>query len=104
MFLLEAVTELPEALPRLFGWYLGHSIYEMVYRHERSGTIFGEMWINKWEDDVGTLFLFLILAAAVCATVNLYRKHSIGANILALLLAFAWVCFSVWLSAKSIMF
>jgi hypothetical protein len=103
-FFLMALASLPEAQQKLFEWYLGHSIYEMVYEHQSSGTVFGELWTNWWWGWVGGLFDGTILASAVWAIVNLSRQYAVRLNVLALVLTFGWVCLIVWASAMSILF
>jgi len=85
---LMAVADLPEALQKLFERYLGHSIYEMVYEHQSSGIVFGELWTNRWWGHVATVLDSAILLSAVWAIVNLSRRHAVRSNVLALLLIF----------------
>jgi hypothetical protein len=107
-----ALANLPEALQKPFEWYLGHSIFEMVYEHQSSGTVFGELWTNRWWGWVGTLFDATILVGAIWAVVNLSREYAVKSpsavamrsNVLALLLIFGWVCLIVWASAMSMLF
>ena len=115
---LRAVSALPASLPKLFEWYLGHSIHEMVYEHERSGTVFGELWINRWQGYVGDVFACMILLGVSWAVVNLGRPYALrsdeGVNLsqryatrsnkIALLLFFSWGCLSLWASAFSQLF
>ena len=101
---LMAVADLPEALQKLFERYLGHSIYEMVYEHQSSGTVFGELWTNRWWGRVATVGDSAILLSAVWAIVNLSRRHAVRLNVLALLLIFGWICLIVWGTANSILF
>jgi hypothetical protein len=101
---LMALANLPEALQKPFEWYLGHSIFEMVYEHQSSGTVFGELWTNWWWGWVGTLFDGAVLVGAIWAIVNLSRQYAVRSNVIALLLTFAWVCLLVWASAMSVLF
>ena len=99
-----ALADLPEALQSLFERYLGHSIYEMVYERQSSGTIFGELWTNRWWERVASVFDFVILLSAVWAIVNLSRRHAVRSNVIALLLIFGWICLIVWATANSVLF
>jgi hypothetical protein len=104
VFFLMALANLPEALQKLFERYLGHSIYEMVYQHQSSGTVFGQLWTNWWWERVGAVFDFLIFVSAVWAIVNLARRHAMRSNVLALLLVFGWIWCIVWATSMSILF
>ena len=99
-----AIGDLPQAFPGLFEKYLGHSMYQMVYRQEDSGITFGELWINRWQDRTATGLQFLIFAAVVWAIVNVSRKHAPRANAFALLLIVGWICLIVWATSVSVMF
>lgn len=98
-----AIGDLPDAVPKLFAVYLGHSIYQMVYRQEGSGITVGELWINRWQERTSTVFEFLIAAATLWAILNLSRKRAARANMFALFVAFGWVCLMVWVAASHIM-
>jgi hypothetical protein len=101
---LMALYYLPEALQTLFERYLGHSIYEMVYEHQSSGTVFGELWTDRWWGHVATVLDFAIILSAVWAIVNLSRRHAVRSNALALLLIFGWICLIVWATTNRILF
>ena len=97
-FLLMAISNLPEALPKPFEWYLGHSIYKMVYEHQSSGTVFGELWTNRWWERVSAVFDSMILVSVVWAIVNLARRRAVRSNAVALLVVFGWVSLIIWAS------
>jgi hypothetical protein len=101
--MLITFANLPEALQSVFERYLGHSIYEMVYEQQSSGTIFGELWTNRWSERLGTFLECMILASAVWAIVNLSRKDAVRSNQLALLVVFGWVCLILWASSAMIL-
>jgi hypothetical protein len=103
-FILGALADLPEALQKVFEWYLGHSIYEMVYEHQSSGTVFGKLWTNRWWERLGIVFHCMILVSAVWAIVNLSRRDAVRSNVLTLLLVFGWGCLIVWATAMRILF
>jgi hypothetical protein len=103
-FLMMAIGDLPDAVPRLFEGALGHPIYQMVYEQEGSGITYGELWINRWEERAGAVFRYLLLVAAVWAIVNLSRKHALRANALALVVLFGWVCALLWAMSTNVLF
>jgi len=102
--LLMAIAQLPEALHKPFEWYLGHSIREMVYEHQRSGTNFGELWINRWQDYVADVFDCMILLSVIWAVVNLGRRRAERTNVAALLVTFGWLMLILWASGMSMLF
>jgi hypothetical protein len=97
-----AIGDLPDALPGTFERYLGHSLYQMVYRQEGPGSTFGELWINSWQDGTATLFECLVLAAVLLAIVNLFRRRAVRVNTIALCVAFGWVCLVLWAAASMV--
>ena len=95
-FLFGAVITLPEAWPRTFERFLGHSVSDMVTRQLSTGVIMGENWLTVWGKSVGTAFHFTILASALWAIVNLFRKTAIWSNALTLMMSLSWACLYVW--------
>jgi hypothetical protein len=97
-FLFGAVVTLPEASPHVFERILGHSLNDMVTQRLSGGVIESENWLTFWGDSVGTAFDFTILASALWAIVNLFRRTAIWSNVLTLVVSLAWACFYVWAS------
>jgi len=95
-FLYVALLNLPAALQRLFEWRLGHSIYEIVYKQLSSGTVFGDLWVNRWEGNVGRVFKYTILVSAVWAIINLLRRQAVWSSVLTLVLTLGWACVILW--------
>jgi len=98
-FLFGALVTLPEASPHIFERILGHSLNDMVTRRLSGGIIFGENWLTFWGESVETVFYFAILASALWAIVNLFRRTAIWSNVLTVAVSVAWAWFYVWASA-----
>jgi hypothetical protein len=97
-FLFIGVSDLPEATPRLFEHYLGHSLNAMVSQQLSGGGTMSENWLLFWGESCGTVFDYAVLASSIFAIVNLVRRHAIWSNVLALILSFGWACIYVWAS------
>src|SRR5258706_3005727 len=95
-----ALAALPETMQKFFERHLGHSIYQMVYERQSSGTVFGELWTNRWWEHLGSVFDCMILVSAVWAILNLSRRYAVRANVQTLLLVFCWGCLILWASAS----
>jgi len=93
-FLFIAATELPVAFPKLFQWYLGYSIHEMVSVDAHTT----ESWALLWGERCGTVFDYLILGSAIWAVANLIRRDSPWSNVFALLLTLGWFFLYAWAS------
>jgi hypothetical protein len=76
-FPLEAVVmDMPNALPGLFEYFLGHSIY--AHRFETDWQ-----WINRWEIGVGPIFRWGFVLGAIGGLINLIRGRDLIINTLA---------------------
>ena len=98
-FLFGAVITLPEVWPHIFERFLGHSLSDMVTRQLSAGVIMSEEWITFWGESVGIVFDLTILASAIWAVVNLFRKTAIWSNVLTLMVSRGWACLYVGQSA-----
>ena len=91
-----AVGNLPEAMPRLFERYLGHSLDAVVAQQLSGGGTLTENWLTSWGESIATIFDYIVLASVIWAIANLLRRHAVWSNALTLVLGLGWVCILIW--------
>jgi len=92
LFLVEAITILPLAMPHLFEYLLGHSLSTITTTIEPGGTFLSEPWLERWQEAVAGGFIWVAYASALWATVNLCRCRSWITNTAAVLfVVFVWI-------------
>jgi hypothetical protein len=93
-----AVATLPEATPHLSARFLGHSLNDMVTQRLSGGVTMTENWVTFWGESVVTAFRYVILASAIWAIANLFRRDAVWSNVLTLMLSLGWAFIYLWAS------
>jgi hypothetical protein len=76
IFLEEAVELVPSVTPRVFESALGHSIQSMTTTKEAGGTFLTMPWLERWQETTEGVLLWIALAGALWAIVNLCRRRA----------------------------
>lgn len=83
--LLDAAIEvLPAAVARPFEALLGHSIWAATTTKEANGMLLTMPWIERWQEGVGAIFIWVGILGALWAILNLCRRRAWVTNTIAL--------------------
>ena len=76
LVLAVSIEYVPVAARHFFESRLGHSINAWTTTKESSGTLFSEPWLERWQETVDDVFIWISLGGALWGIVNLCRRRA----------------------------
>ena len=100
IFFYAGFFELPRALPSLFEFLLGHSIYaEYVYPVRPDGIRITETWLSaRWWTPVRNIYFAAVVVGIAWAIANVFKGRERKLNLFALGCGLFWIAASLYMS------